>query len=540
MRGVKRLQSMGEAAAKLVVRATVVLALAVALSNPAAADPPRKFSARVEEMRRKVGVPGLAIAVVEHGRTTLAQGWGVRRLGYPASVDAETLFPTGSTGKAVTVAALATLVDAGRIGWDDRVIDRLPEFRMYDPWVTREITIRDLLVHRSGLALGQGDLLFVPRSNLSRAEAVRRLRFLKPATSFRSGYAYDNVLYMVAGQLIEAVTGQSWEAYVRDHVLKPAGMERATADSGSRFATSDRAFPHARLDGGFRGAGKQVVLDERDELARSAAPAGGLAISANDMARWIRLQLAHGALPDGTRLFSEESHEAMWHPEVIQPIEPVPADIAATQPTYSLYAPGWQLQDYRGARIISHSGAVFGFKTVVVLIPDRDVGFSIEMNSEDGELARGLMFELLDHYLGLPRGDWPERMIAYKQRIVAQAKAKLSAASSAQGSAGPSLPAARYSGTYVDPWYGEIMITSGDEGLRIDFRSTPRMKGRLEHHRYDTFVTRFDDPALEPAYVTFSLGAEGEISRVTMKPVSPVADFSWDYQDLLFLPKATQ
>ncbi|WP_375383274.1 serine hydrolase [uncultured Sphingomonas sp.] len=507
------------------------------LASPALADPPAGFGARVEALRRQVGVPGLAIAIVENGRTTLARGYGVRRLNRPEPVDADTIFLTGSTGKAFTVAALATLVDAGRIGWDDKVTDRLPGFQMYDPWVTREMTIRDLLVHRSGLGLGEGDLLFVPRSNLSRAEAVRRIRFLKPATSFRSGYAYDNVLYMVAGQLIEAVTGQRWEDYVREHVLIPAGMTRATTDSEPRFATADRAWPHARLNGGLRGAGDQQVLDERDELARSGAPAGGMAVSANDMAKWLRIQLAHGALPHGGRLFSEAAHDEMWRPQVIQPIDPTPPEVAGSGPSYSLYAPGWEIQDYHGARLVWHSGAVFGFKTVVVLLPDRNVGFSIEMNSEDGELARGLMFELIDHYLGVPAQAWPERWIAYKKRLVSGGLKALGAATATPAPIGPSLPLARYAGTLTDPWYGDVAVTSTTDGLHIDFRSTPRMVGRLEHYQYDTFVTRFDDPALEPAYISFALDAQGKVARATVKPVSPIADFSWDYQDLLLTPK---
>ena len=194
----------------------IVAVVLVALSSSLAAAPPADFDARVESLRARIGVPGLAIAIVENGAATLARGYGVKQLDAPERVDADTIFPTGSTGKAFTVAALATLVDAGRIGWDDKVTDRLPGFQMYDPWVTREITIRDLLVHRSGLGLGAGDLLMVPRGSISRAEAVKRLRYIKPATSFRSAYAYDNVLYMVAGQLIEAVTGQTWENYVRE------------------------------------------------------------------------------------------------------------------------------------------------------------------------------------------------------------------------------------------------------------------------------------------------------------------------------------
>ncbi len=522
-----------------VTRALAALSLLTAGSAGSAAPPPG-FVARVDALRRQVGVPGLSIAIVEDGRPTLVRGWGLRRLGAMEPVGPDTLFPTGSTGKAVTVAALAKLVDDGRIGWDDRVIDRLPGFQMYDPWVTREITIRDLLVHRSGLGLGQGDLLFVPRSNLPRAEAVRRLRFLKPVTSFRSGYAYDNVLYMVVGQLIEEVTGQTWEDYVREHVLMPAGMIRSTSDSKRRFATIDRAFPHARLNGGLRGAGDQTALHEGDELGRNAAPAGGLSISANDMAKWLTLQLAHGALPGGGRLFSEAAHTVMWTPETIQPIDPVPAGFESTRATYALYAPGWEIQDYRGTRIVWHGGAVFGFKTAVVLIPERNVGFAIEQNSEDGELTRGLMYELLDHYLGLPQEQWPERWIDWKRTQIAGAKAALIAARATPVRVGPSSALARYAGTYADPWYGDIVVGSDARGLTIDFRSTPRMTGRLSHHQFETFLTTFDDPALEPAYVTFALDADGKVARVTMKAASPIADFSWDYHDLQFVPKVAK
>ena len=213
----------------------------------------------------------------------------------------------------------------GKIGWDDKVIDRLPGFQMYDPWVTREMTIRDLLVHRSGLGLGAGDLLFVPRTNLSRAESVKRLRYIKPATSFRSGFAYDNVLYMVAGQVIEAVTRRDLGAI---HGRAPVQASRHAAldqRRGVRFATADRAYPHARMNGGLRGAGDQELLNERDELGRNAAPAGGLAISANDFSRWLRIQLDAGKLPDSdARLFSAAAHEQMWKPVVIEPISPSP------------------------------------------------------------------------------------------------------------------------------------------------------------------------------------------------------------------------
>ena len=511
----------------------LLLVMAV-LASPAAAAPPDGFDARVEALRQATGVPGMSIAIVEDGHVTLASGYGVRKLGEPDKVDADTIFPTGSTGKAFTTAALATLVDAGKMSWDDKVTDRLPGFQMYDPWVTREMTIRDLLTHRSGLGLGEGDLLFVPRSNLSRAEAVRRIRYLKPATSFRSGYAYDNILYMVAGQLIQAVTGETWEKYVRDHVLIPAGMLNSTTDDEHRFDTPDRAYPHARTAGVVRGDGAQQNLDERDDLGRAAAPAGGLSISANDMAKWLTLQLAGGALPDGRRLFSKAAHDEMWTPQTIEPIAPEPPSLKLREPSFLDYALGWEVQDYRGAKIVWHAGGVLGFQSVVVLLPEKHVGFAIEINSEDSQILLGFMDELLDHYLRLPDNDWPSKFQAVATARMAAAVATANASAAAHPTATPSPPLALYAGTYGDPWYGDIVVAGDDNGLTIDFRSTPRMSGRLQHWRYGTFITHFTDPTIEPALVTFDLDADGRVSRVTMKPASPIADFSWDYQDLNF------
>ncbi len=357
-------------------------------------------------------------------------------------MDADTIFPSGSTGKAFTVAALGILVDQGKIAWDDKVIDHLPGFQMYDPWVTREMTIRDLLVHRSGLGLGAGDLLFVPRTNLTRAESVRRLRYIKPATSFRSGFAYDNVLYMVAGQLIESVTGQTWEQFMAEQVLRPAGMLHATADAEAHFAAMRTGRSHTRAwTAASAASGTQELLDERDELGRTAAPAGGLAISANDFARWLSIQLHAGSCPGMPAGCSRPPRtQQMWTPVVLQPIEPRPDALKLTQPNFYTYALGWDVMDYRGTKVVWHSGAVFGFLTAVMLIPERHVGFSIQINSEDGQIIRGLMYELLDHYLGLPRTDWVERYQAEKQRRVGEALTALKAPTAQPAAGRPLAP----------------------------------------------------------------------------------------------------
>jgi CubicO group peptidase (beta-lactamase class C family) len=518
------------------LRALTAMALAIAATNAGAA-PPAGFEQRVEQLRRDFGVPGVSIAIVENGKVTLARGWGVRDVTTNRAVDADTIFFTGSTGKAFTNAALATLVDEGKLKWDDKVIDHMPDFRMWDPWVTREMTVRDLLVHRSGLGLGEGDLLFLPNSTLSRKETVRRIRYLKPATSFRSGYAYDNILYMAAGQLIEEVSGETWEHYIHNHVFAPLGMDHSTDTDAEYQANPNHARPHSRSSGAIHGLGVQTPLDENATIAQNAAPAGGLAISANDMSRWLLTQLGHGKIPGGeTRLFSEDQSEQMWTGVVITPIRHFPPEFAATEPNFDLYALGWDIEDYRGAKVVGHDGAVLGSQATIALLPQKNVGIFIAANSEDGEIILGLRDELLDYYLGQPINHWPEKFHQFKLGRLAAAAKQVQATEAKPAAVGPSLPLDHYVGDYTDPWYGTIKVRQAKSGLTIEFPHSTGMGGALSHYQYDTFKTK---PALdwvEPAYVTFSIDENGKVNRVTMKPVSPAADFSWDYQDLLFTP----
>ena len=526
-------------------RAAAFAGAAFCVASAATAGPPDGFDARVEQIRRAVGVPGIAVTLVEHGKVTLARGYGVRKLGEDARVDADTIFQLGSVGKAFTTAALAVLVDRGKLAWDDPVTRHIPWFQMYDPWVTREMTVLDLLVHRSGLGLGAGDLMFVPRSTLTRAETVRRLRYIRPATSFRSGYAYDNVLYAVAGQLIEEVSGKTWERFVREEVLVPAGMRTATSDRVERRRTPNRAWPHARRDGPMHGMGTQQALDDSGqaeldpELGANAAPAGGVAASANDMGRWIGVQLAHGALPEGAgRVWSEAASRQMWTPRVQLPISPSPGPTAAATPQFNGYALGWNERDYGGRRLLMHTGAVFGAQAIIVLIPDRETGFSVAINCEDGEAALGIAYELLDRYLERPRYDWAAAWQEVVRQRDERAVALLKKQTATPARVGPSLPLEGYAGEFADAWYGPMLVALRDGRLTIDFKQTPGMTGELAHWQYDTFRVAWRDPLIEPAYVTFALKADGAVDRVSMKAVSPLADFSFDYQDLDFRPSA--
>jgi hypothetical protein len=334
------------------------------------------------------------------------------------------------------------------------------------------------------------------------------------------------------------VSGQRWEDFERERVFKPAGMHDSVSDENDRFANPNRAQPHARLGGRVRGLGMQQMLPEREGLGQVGAPAGGLSSSASDLARWLQIQLAQGALPegDGKRLYSETAAREMWTPQVPIPIRAFPAPIADITPQFSGYALGWNVQDYRGVKVVQHGGAVFGVLTFIVLVPERNFGMSLQINSEDVTVLRGLMYEVLDDALDLPARDWVAAFDQWNRERLAQGVAALDTGKQERRRSRPSLPAAGYAGTYADAWYGPIDIATRDRKLRIDFCQTPNMAGTLTHWQYDTFRVDWDDSAIEPAYLSFALDANGKIERITMKAVSPLADFSYDYHDLMFAP----
>ena len=522
---------------RLLAPVSLVLCL---VGQPALAAPPPELEERVNALLDEFGAPGASVAIVEDGEVTFARGFGVTDLDDPVPVTADTNFAIGSVTKAFTAAALAVLVDDGKLDWDDPVIDHMPEFRMADAWITREMTVRDLLVHRSGLGLGAGDLLFVPRSDLTRADVVERLGHIPLANDFRGSYAYDNILYMVAGRLIERVSGQSWEQFVTDRILQPAGMTRATVFNDERGDERLIADPHARIDGPIRGMGTMERLDDSLVVSQVAAPAGGIAASANDMARWIEAQLALGDVPGEARLFSEEQAREMWAPVVLMPEPGFPAPLDKTEPLFNTYALGWNVRDYNGTRVIMHGGGVYGSITRLILLPEQDVGIFLATNSEEAGLLTGLQFELIDHYLGIEGNDWPAAFGQFIDDYFGNAAKALAAPESKPAGVGPSRPLAAYAGSYNDPWFGTIDITEQDGALKVDYPHWPGVTATLEHWQYDTFVTRYNEDGFEPAYVTFQLDADGAVDRITMKAVSPVADFSWDYRDLLFTPVAAE
>jgi CubicO group peptidase (beta-lactamase class C family) len=517
--------------------AVVPLALGGAGSARAQDSPPADFDAYARAALRTFNTPGAAVAVVKDGRVVFAKGYGVRRLGEPAPVDDHTLFQIASNTKAFTTAALAMLVDEGRLAWDDRVTQHLPWFQLSDPYVTRELTVRDLLTHRSGLGLGAGDLLWY-HSEYSRDTILRRIRYAKVASSFRSEYAYDNVLYVAAGEVIPALTGQSWEDFIQRRILQPLGMREARLTARNVRPDDNFAAAHAMVEGRL-----SVVAKDTFEATNAA---GGIVAGVSELARWMLVQLDSGRVREsaganggGARLWSADRTREMWSGQTIMSPPDLPPAMKAYEPTFLLYGLGWDLRDYRGHKLVTHTGGVDGMTSRTLLVPDARLGI-VALTNGESPLSTALAWRLLDHYLKVPRTDWAAALSEYVRSYEAEGKkAEAAAVASRDSTSRPSLPLERYAGRYTDQMYGDVTIAKEGDRLVLRFSHSPALTGDLEHWQYDTFVARWRQRNIPDAYVTFALKPDGAIKTMEMAAVSPLADFSYDFQDLLFTPSAS-
>ncbi len=477
------------------------------------------------------GTQGAAVAVVKDGKVIVAKGYGIKKLGSPDPVGPDTRFGIASNTKAFTATALGILVEEGKLQWDAPVIRYLPEFAMYDPFVTRELTVRDLLVHRSGLGLGAGDLLWWPASTYDRKEIMRRLRFIKPATSFRSAYAYDNVLYLVAGEVIERVSGRTWEQFVQERILARVGMTASTVRHSDASASGDVATTHAEVDGVMRVIGPMT--------SDNTNPAGGINAGARDIARWLLVQLDSGKLADGSHLVSARTAREIWTGVTPMALAQPAPELAPLRRQFSLYALGFNTGDFRGRKLLTHTGGLPGYLSWLGFIPESRVGVAVLTNTET-PMYSALGWSLLDYALGTtPPWDFVGGQAAVTQRQKATLAAQRTAGAAARDSLSkPSLALAKYAGTYEDAWYGDITVTHANGKMRIAFGHTPQLQGELVHWQHDTFLARWDDREMRAdALVTFQLNADGTIDQVKLRAADPATDFSFDFQDLLLKPK---
>ncbi|MFC7048704.1 serine hydrolase [Emcibacter nanhaiensis] len=488
---------------------------------------PAEVDALIELAMEKFQVPGVSFGLIKDGKIIISKGYGVLEVGKKARVDDETLFAIASNSKAFTAASLAILVDEKKLNWDDKVTDYIPTFQMYDPWVTREFKIRDLLVHNSGLGLGAGDLMFWPSSGFSRKEIVHGLRYLKPISSFRSEYAYDNLMYILAGEVVEAISGVPYERFVETRILKPLDMKNCAADRVRLKGYKNIAEPHVLSE---RKLVRTKRIEKPYEKAVSAA-AGGILCSTKSMLKWVNMHLHNGKLPNGTTLLSQEQHEIMIAPHT--PMS-VPKEFREKfQSNFKAYGLGFRVQDINGHKWVAHTGGLQGMVSYVNMIPDIDLGFVMFTNQHSGAFLSAVANTLLEAYTSERSTDWITYYEAKRKEQVAEAAKLVPVLEDSAYS--PEQLLDYYIGTYRDPWFGKVTISEKNGGLYFASEKSERLRGRMLPYKEDLFIVYWDERELEAdAYVKFERSFNRTLSGFVMKAVSPLTDFSFDFQDLDF------
>ncbi|CAN5839972.1 serine hydrolase [soil metagenome] len=491
-------------------RATAFLLTALAavtLVFPLAAQPTplSGLDAYIESGMRDWEVPGLAIAVVKDDSVIFARGYGVRRVGERELVDENTLFAIASTTKALTAAALGMMVDEERISWDDRVVRHLPGFELQDSYVNREFTIRDLLTHRSGLA--RHDLLWIA-APFERDEILRRARHLPASGRFRADYGYHNVMYIAAGELLAASSGTSWDDFLADRIFRPLGMTRSTTRASVVDTRDNVSGSHTMVNG--------VVTPLVRRNYDNIGGAGAAWSSAIDMAQWVRLHLANGSY-NGDQLLSPATLRELHTPQTLIRSDTV-AERLFPDTNFRAYGLGWLLQDYRGRKLVHHSGSINWTRTQVGMIPDEGIGVVVIANLSSSNLQQAVMYRVLDAYLGAEPRDWSAELLEISRRATERSAVQRGEIEASRvRNTRPSLPAERFAGRYASELFGEMRFER--EGNRLVLHYAPDYVADLEHWHHDTFRAVWRRPGFGTAFVTFALDARA-------RPVSvEVEDF---------------
>ena len=496
-----------------ILRACNLVAVALALGAPlAAAQRPsrplpspsqlRGYEAYVAEALRTWGIPGLALAVVKDDSVVFARGFGVRRLGEATPVTERTLFAIASCTKAFTAAALAMLVDSAKVAWDEPATEYLKGFQLYDPYVTRELTVRDLLSHRSGLSRGDGLWWATP---YSRDEVLRRVRYLEPSWSFRSRYGYQNIMFVAAGQIVPTVAGKSWDEFVRERIFAPLGMTTSTTSVAALPTGGDVASPHQLIGGRMQ----PIPYRNVDNIG----PAGSINSSAIEMAQWIRLQLG-GGVYRGRRLLGADRIKEMHSPQTIILLDTLTERLRPST-HFLAYGLGWTLYDYRGRKIASHGGALDGMRSIVLLVPEEHLGVVVLSNGgEPGRLlTSAVALRAVDSYVGAPVRDWSADLLAvYRAQVARDSVDEQKEIAKRATGTRPSLALNGYAGTYTSEMYGDVTIAADSGRLVMTFG--PEYAGALSHWHYDTFQAVWRDPVMGKDLITFTLATDGSVARL--------------------------
>lgn len=486
-----------------------------------------KIDSLMNDAVTRLNVAGASIAVVKDGKVIHQKGYGLQSVETKLPVTELTNFQIASNSKAFTTAALSILVDEGKLKWDDRVITYIPEFRMYNEYVTENFNIVDLLTHRSGLGLGAGDLTFFPDgSNFTVTDLFTIFSHFKPVSSFRTRYNYDNLLYIIAGEIIARVSKMSFEDFLQQHIFKPLQMDNSYVGDKHIPQSKDLATPHSTASGSLKKINRFNI--------GMIAPAGGIYSNVSDMSRWMIMQLNKGKYSDELKstLFSAENSDKMW---TIQTV--LPNYVSERYQThFNGYGLGWQLNDMKGKLVAMHTGGLPGMLSQVTLIPELKLGIVILTNTEPGggSLGFAVTRTILDSYFGLDDAGWIEQRarnlannVKYSDEVTAAVWRKTDSVKATP------VKKEAYKGMYEDQWFGKMEILLKGDQLWLRSLRSPKLNGPMYFYDTNTFAVRWEYQDMNcDAFATFSLDKAGKATGFKMKGISPAIDFSFDFQDL--------
>jgi CubicO group peptidase (beta-lactamase class C family) len=500
---------------KLVFLSIILFLAASAFSQKSIQKKLKNLDKYYEQALKDWEVPGMAIAIVKDDSVIFEKGYGVLDVNENQTVDEYSMFPIASNSKAFTATALGILVEKGQLNWNDKVRDHLPWFQMYDPYVTCNMTVRDLLCHRSGLATFSGDLLWYA-SEYDRKQVVQRAQYLEPVYGFRAHYGYSNIMYIAAGLIIEKITGQSWDEYIAEQFFLPLQMKRSVTSINTLTDMKNVASPHTDY--------VDDVIAIPYQNWDNVAPAGGIISCSHDVAQWLRLQLNRGIYKSDT-LFSNRISHQMWSPQTIQGVSAYAIKNGPTQ--FKSYGLGWALKDYHGKKVVSHGGGYDGMISQTAMIPEEGLGIVV-LTNKNSWLILPILNKTMDVFLDAEEKDWSEYYLKYWDNAQkAKKEAPIKFEEERIKNTKPSLELEAYTGTYQDEMYGDAEVKLIDDQLHVQLLPAPSFHAKMKHYHFDTFEIEFTEyPSLPKGLLNFTLDEKGKVNTLKIDVPNPDFDFT--------------
>ncbi|MCA0131151.1 serine hydrolase [Winogradskyella alexanderae] len=480
----------------------------------------------INETLQTFEVPGISVGVLKDGNVIYAKGHGVRSLSNEKIMNENTLVGVASNSKGFTCFALAMMIDEGKLNWEDPVRKIIPEFQLHDPWVTEHFTVRDLVTHRSGMGLGAGDLMFFPEGNdFTVNDIINNVKYLEPESSFRSRLAYNNNMFIIAGEVLKRVSGLSWEEFIEQKIMKPVGMHKSKASYNRVTDKSNIIDAHTRADG--------KVIQIPHDWSETANAAGGIVSNVPDMLIWAKFLMNDAVTESGERLLSKEQFHELW--QLQTPLKVRPGDWYNSN--FRGYGLGWFVTDVKGGyKQVYHTGGLIGTVTQFTIIPDLDLAIVVLTNQMNGSAFNTITNTIKDTYLGYEDRNWLKYyggrnadFIKYNDSIKAEVYSMVDKIKES-----PLLPKPeQIVGTYTDDWFGDIVISNDGKGYTIRCKRSPRLFGELLPYNATTFVAKWNDRSYDAdVFVQFTFDEKGYAVAATMKYIAPITDFSFDFHDL--------